>query len=72
MKKYFNKQIISFLNFLLEGIIDKKGIDFKKRIYYIKYDKNTCIELTTMLAYSADEPFKKMIENIVYSVIENN
>jgi len=67
-EKTINKEKV----LLKEGIINKKGIDYLKHVYYIKYDDNICIELTTMLPYKADDQSKKMIENIVYSVLENN
>ena len=55
---------------LLSGNIIKKGIDFTKQKYYIKYDKNTSIELTTMLAVNKAD--KKMLLEIVNSVVEKN
>ncbi|WP_158837468.1 hypothetical protein [Polaribacter sp. L3A8] len=54
------------------GTIIKKGIEFKKQVYYIKQHKNTCIELTTMLPLNADTKDKKMMINIVNSVVKKN
>ncbi|MCL7763905.1 hypothetical protein MPF19_10795 [Polaribacter sp. Z014] len=66
-KKLNNKNIL-----LLSGTVIKKGTEFTKQKYYIKQDKNTCIELTTMLAVNADAKDKMMLTEIVNSVIEKN
>ncbi|MCG1037621.1 hypothetical protein [Polaribacter sargassicola] len=71
--KFIGEKTIKGEKILLkEGIISKKGINYLKQVYYLKYDKKTCIELTTMLVYSASKRSKKMIDDIVYSVIEKN
>lgn len=62
-----NKKVL-----LLSGTIIKKGIEFTKHKYYIKQQHNTCIELTTMLPVTADTKEKKMIQDVVNSVIEKN
>lgn len=56
----------------MKGTINKEGIDFIKEVYYLKYNKKTSIELTIMLDINADAKYKKMINEIVYSVIEKN
>ena len=56
----------------LSGNVIKKGTTFIKQKYYIKYTKNTIIELTTMLAANADKNDKKMLLEIVNSVIGKN
>jgi hypothetical protein len=66
-KMIHNENVLCFT-----GTIIKKGIEFKKQVYYIKQHKNTCIELTTMLPVNADTKDKKMLINIVNSVIEKN
>lgn len=56
----------------LSGIVTKKGIEFTKQKFYIRYNKNLSIELTTMLPVKACKDDKKMIEEIVNSVIALN
>ncbi|WP_341221665.1 hypothetical protein [Polaribacter atrinae] len=56
----------------VSGTIIKKGIEFNKHKYYIKQEHNTCIELTTMLAVTADAKEQNMVMDIVNSVIDKN
>ena len=67
-EKVLNNDKVLFV----EGTVFKKGIEFAKRIYYIPQRKNICIELTTMLAVDASDAYKKMMVEIVNSVIEKN